>query len=370
MNHDTRSKRSDIIAGEAAEYFVALQVSDAKTKAEFIEWLRISPEHVNEFLAIAALWDTLPDVSAQPSPEELMALAANEKSVIPLIDPGLPLSGEPPVKAAGKTRWLSLGGIAATVAAFIAGGLLTFIPPFPDPDLYSTAIGEQTSIPLPDGSIVTLNTQSTIRVDYSEAYRVIHLTEGEALFEVLKDAQRPFRVIAGSAVIQAVGTQFNVRSVAAEDVTVSVVEGIVDVSAKASLSSPGGAGRSLDTGKSAPAVVVIESVRLTVGQQARIEPRSGQVAVIEAPAVEKAIAWQQRRLVFEHRSLQQVIEEFNRYNDPPIVIDDPQLRKLPISGVFRSNDRESFVQFLAQMQLAESRTRADGTIVLQRAVQE
>lgn len=392
MNNDTPSKRSDVIAEEAAEYFVALQTPDAKTKAEFIDWLKVSPEHVNEFLAVAALWDTLPKVSAQPSAEELIQLAAGDQNVVALakaqredwsnvrsksggLDQQVPLGDaaqerrsstparESPARGGALQRARSprLWASAASIVLAVAAAAL-YLQNMTADD-YATALGEQTSIPLPDGSIVTLNTLSSIQVDYSEAFRVIHLVEGEALFEVSKDPERPFRVIAGSAVIQAVGTQFNVRSVAAEDVTVTVVEGIVDVSAKPSRNSSGDVGRLSDAGEPALAAA-IEPIRLTVGQQARIESRSGQVAVIEVPAVEKAIAWQQRRLVFEHLSLKEVIDEFNRYNDPPIVIDDPELRNLPISGVFRSNDRESFVQFLSQMKLAESHMRADGTIAL------
>ena len=64
-------------------------------------------------------------------------------------------------------------------------------------------------------------------------------------------------------------------------------------------------------------------------------------------------------------TLAEVIDEFNRYNDPPLLIDDPKLRELPISGVFRANDRASFVEFLKIMNLATSETRQDGAIVLQ-----
>jgi transmembrane sensor len=261
-------------------------------------------------------------------------------------------------------RWFGFAA-AAVLAAVLVGGTLPHLLPLLDPNLYRTAVGEQTSISLADGSIVTLNTQSSMRVDYSDAFRVVHLTEGEALFEVAKDASRPFRVISGSAVIQAVGTQFNVRS-GAEEVTVTVVQGIVDVSAQRPGSPSGRVARLPDTDETAEAAVAIEPIRLTVGQQARVESLTGQVAVIEVPAVENALAWQQRRLVFEYLSLEAVIDEFNRYNDPVMVIEDAELQNLPISGVFRANDRESFVQFLSQMKLADSQTRNDGTIVLRR----
>jgi transmembrane sensor len=367
MSKENASKRSDAIAEEAAEWFVALQNPGPNTKTEFLKWLKLSPEHVNEFLSVGVLWDVLPEVAAQPSTEELVRLAIDDRNVIAL--PGLdaPASEAQPraprQKRLPKNRtrrpWLDFAA-AATLAAVVIGGVLMMRPAAEDPNLHSTAIGEQTSLALPDGSLVKLNTQTTIRVAYSEAHRDIELLSGEALFDVAKNPSRPFRVMTGHAVIQAVGTQFNVLN-AAEDIIVTVVEGIVDVSARASRDSAGDADRAPNAGAPPPATV--EPLRLTVGQQARVQSRSGEVAVVDME-IGKALAWQQRRLVFESLSLKEVIDEFNRYNDPPLQIDDRALEQLPISGVFRANDRESFVQFLTQMQLAQSHTRPDGTIVL------
>ena len=107
----------------------------------------------------------------------------------------------------------------------------------------------------------------------------------------------------------------------------------------------------------------MEPLLLEVGQQAQVAE-----GVVEATAedvdVEDAVAWRQRRLIFDALPLKQVIEEFNRYVDPPMEIEERKLESLPISGVFRSNDRDSFLQFLSQMKLAKSYVRADGTVVL------
>ncbi len=230
--------------------------------------------------------------------------------------------------------------------------------PREDPNLYTTATGEQSSVPLLDGSLVVLNTRSTLRVAFSEAYRDVHLADGEALFDVAKEAGRPFGVFTGKAVIQVVGTQFNVRTTA-DGVTVTVVEGVVDVSTAAAEDVVGtGALDGQNSGFDLP-----RPVRLKVGQRAQIKSDSAETVIAEA-LVEDTIAWRQHRLVFNALPLKQVIEEFNRYKDPPVVIEDQTLESLPISGVFRSNNRDSFLQFLSRMELAESSTRTDGTIVL------
>ena len=346
MSRDTSHRRRDVIAEEAAVYLIELESPRPDTRARLATWLKTSPEHVEEFLAVAALWDALPDVSAQPSIEEVVELVASEANVVPLAasDPEPPRPKRP---LGLRSRALGLAA-AATMAAVLIGGALTLRQTPVDPNFHATAIGEQTSLPLPDGSLVTLNTQSALRVDYSSEFRDVHLRRGEALFDVAKQPGRPFRVITPHAVVTAVGTRFNVRS-ETEDVVVTVVEGIVDVAATSAGSQSRGTGR--------------VPTQLTIGQQARVASQSGEVAVVEA-AVDKATAWRERRLVFDSMSLAEVIDEFNRYNDPPLLIEDPALRAMEISGIFRANDRASFVAFLEQMTLAESETRADGTIVL------
>ena len=372
MSRETHHKRRDVIAEEAASYLIELEQPKADTKTKLAGWLKTSPEHVEEFLAVAELWGALPNVHNQPNIDELVALAAGDANIVDLgplsksqshltnsatSNPG---PGKAPVSPSRAHRNWGLGLVAATLAAIAIGTTWSLRPPPVDPDIHTTAIGEQTSLPLPDGSLVTLNTQSTLRVAYSDQFRDIHLTAGEALFDVTKDPERPFRVITEHAVVTAVGTQFNVRNVA-DDVVVTVVEGIVDVVTASATNSGSTAAVPDDPASDPPADPPAGIARLTVGQQARVA--SGEVAVIDT-AVDKATAWKERRLVFESLTLAEVIDEFNRYNDPPLLIDDPALRELPISGVFRANDRASFVEFLNTMNLAQSQTRADGTIVL------
>ena len=379
MNEEKSSRRGDIIAREAADWLVALADADAQTRKAFAAWLRLSPEHVKEFLCVSAIWGMLPELSSQPSIEELVGAAATEPNVVALPDrdqsearrtptrtPTRKPRREPgrtprrerrstPGRSSSRARWM--GRAAGLLVAVAVGAILLISPPVEDPNLYATATGEQSSIPLPDGSLVTLNTRSTMRVRYSDEYRDVHLGDGEALFDVAKDTGRPFRVITEQAIIEAVGTQFSVRK-GIDEVTVTVVEGLVEVSRKA-----GGAKAEMLVDGEPYAERSSQPVRLKVGQQAQVKSGFANPVVVDV-SVEKATAWRQHRLVFEALPLKHVIEEFNRYNDPPTAIEDKELESLPISGVFRSIDRDSFLQFLAQMQLAESSTRADGTIVL------
>ena len=355
-------RRNELLAAEAADWVIALGDADRETRKAFAAWLRTSPEHIREFLAISAIWGALPDVSSRPSAEELVRMAQTQANVIPV--PGL--ERIPARESRGRRiirsrrilrrRWAGRAA-AAVVLALAAAAILLEIIPGGNRNLYATGIGEHASVPLPDGSVVTLNTRSTIRVAYSAQHRDVHLVGGEALFEVAEAVSRPFRVITEQGVIEALGTQFNVR-VNAGEVTVTVVEGVVAVSSADyrpdAEVQPADSSREEDS---------LSTVRIRTGQQARLRSGSPAAEVIET-ALEKTITWRERRLVFEALPLEQVIEEFNRYNDPPAVIDSESLKSLPISGVFRSDDLESFLQFLSQMELAEFSERDDGAIVL------
>lgn len=351
-----RSNRNELLAAEAADWVVALADADHRTRVEFADWLRASPENIREFLAVAVIWRTLPDVSSQPTVEELVRLAASQGNVIEMPKAARSVTSRRPKRIANRRRRLGWAVSAAIVLSAIGLNL-----PFGgDPEPYVTLIGEQSSVPLPDGSLVNLNTRSSMRVAYSAHYRDIFLDDGEALFDVAENIERPFRVITDQLMIVATGTQFNVR-MDGEEVTVTVVEGGVDVTSmrgdlEAYTESDGNAG----------ATETRVPMHLEVGQQARIRSGSREAEIIDA-VVEKAIAWREHRLIFESVPLQQVIEEFNRYNDPPTLIEDEQLQTLAISGIFRSDDRQSFLQFLQQMGLAEFAERPDGAIALTRA---
>ncbi|MCY4256263.1 MAG: FecR domain-containing protein [Gammaproteobacteria bacterium] len=341
------SRRRELLAAEAAQWLAALEGADAARREQFAQWLRASPEHVREFLAAAAVWDSLPGVSAQPSAEALVRLASRSDNVVAL-EGAHPGAANPRAKRLGRWRWGWAAATAAAAALALAAALRLLAPVAAPPAMdYATEVGEQLSVSLADGSMITLNTRSALRVAYSEARRDVYMGGGEALFEVAEDSARPFRVFADSALIEAVGTRFNVRKRPGE-VAVTVLEGAVDV-------SPG------RSGANAAAIQPPPAVRVVADQQARAA--AGKVVLVDRDA-SAVIAWRERRLVFDALPVRDVLAEFDRYQAQPVVIADPAIAALPISGVFRSDDRESFLQFLDQMGIAEHSRRPDGVILL------
>ena len=205
------------------------------------------------------------------------------------------------------------------------------------PPAYETAIGEQRDLVLADGSRVTLNTASRLVVRYDDERRRLELAQGEALFDVRKDPARPFEVSTGSSIARALGTRFAVRRGANDAVTVSVLDGVVEIV------------RSEDTDRHS----VPKTGQEISGTEQRIVPklRRGEAASVDAlgkpgPIVvanlKRIEAWQGRKLEFEAEPLASALAEVNRYSDTPLVLGSPELAALRISGVFRTNEMDGF----------------------------
>jgi transmembrane sensor len=152
----------------------------------------------------------------------------------------------------------------------------------------------------------------------------VTLLAGQALFRVAKDAQRPFVVRAGDTQVRAVGTEFDVYKKQSETV-VTVVEGRVETYEESSRAGGG-------------------AIVLSAGEQLTVLPHTVTKPTRADPSV--ATAWLQQRLIFEETPLSEVAEEFNRYNQRPLSIEDRELQGLRISGVYSSTDPASLINFL------------------------
>lgn len=378
------------IAHKAAEWFFELAHGNEADQFAFGAWLRESPRHVEEFLLVTAAYKELEHVSAD-LPLDLEELrAALMRNVAPLregslnLDPAAtgrdstaldtppsgrdstasdtPPSGRSTTSARPRARakrtvgrgWAASrwAALAALVVALIGGGWL-LSSGLLNGQSYSTVVGEMRSFELPDGSIIELNTRSQVRVRFTPQSRDIQLVAGEALFKVAHNPARPFRVQAGEAVIQAVGTQFNVYR-RTEGTTVSVLEGVVRVSDKAV---------GLNSSQPLPPA---RTEMVAAGQETLI----GTNGHITAPALAdtaKATAWRQRRLVFRADPLAEVAAQFNRYNRRlQIRVEGAVARSTPLTGIFDADDPESLVLFLTGIRDLNTERRGDEVIVERR----
>jgi transmembrane sensor len=320
---------------------------------EFGEWVARSPERVEAYLQTARLVQAIKSprlIWPSTAAEALIREAkARPEAVLPFSTGRVPAR----VKRQGARYFHKMAWGAAAVL-LMGIGLALFMQQRPQE--FRTALGEQRSVLLADGSRVTLNTASAIEVNLHKSRRWVRLVKGEALFEVAHDAARPFEVRAGNAVIGDVGTQFNV-DMRSRGTTVTVVEGQVAVN-----SAGPEEGTGAQTAHRGPDSM---SAALILGANDRIViTPSGLGALQRGINVAAAVVWTHRQLMFEHQPLSDVAEEFNRYNKDRIDIESAELKRQEVTGVFEAKDPASFVAFLSSIPGVEIRKGADGAHVV------
>jgi len=242
----------------------------------------------------------------------------------------------------GRLRGLSRWALAASVFIAIAVGGVRF---WPSATSYSTPVGGIASVPMSDGSAVTLNTDSKIRLDVTKTQRLVELQQGEAFFDVAKDPSRPFIVTAGSKRVVAVGTKFSVRR-KGNELQVFVTEGRVRVEDVAAATTEHDA-----------------LLTLSAGGLARGEGDALLVQQKTVPEIERHLSWRTGYLIFRDTPLSDAVAEFNRYNAQQLVIDDPRVAEIRVSGKFRPTQYEAFGR-LMQEGFAVRMHRVGGDIVL------
>lgn len=212
---------------------------------------------------------------------------------------------------------------AAAAAVVIAIGAAVY---YLRADDVVTDIGQQQVRLLRDGTRVTLNTNTRIEVDYDEHARRVHLIRGEAWFEVAKSASWPFLVSVDGEIVRALGTSFIVRHDAAQDLSVTLVEGRVSVTPIDQNAAP------------SDAQVLTPGQRLVLSEHA--------TAAVDRPDLTRVTAWRHGRVEFDATSLADAAREMNRYSKTRVILADADLARLRIGGVFRAGDSEEFVRIV------------------------
>lgn len=319
----------------------------ATDEAQLTEWLNASTAHRVAFLRLEAGWEKssrlkvfgVKGTPGRVPPRGRWHLSAFFSRQVP----GTGASGLSGLSGTHRftARRRMAFALAATVLLVVgAGAYLTLHAPG---DRYSTPIGGVASIPLRDGSQITLNTASKIRVALTESERHIELQSGEAFFSVAKDPTRPFVVEAGSRRIIAVGTQFSVRR-NADAVQVIVTEG------KVRLETSG--------------LTTQHSALLSAGEIAELSNTAVALKNEDVPKIEDALSWRTGYLTFDEVTLADAIAEFNRYNTQKIYIEDPALAELRISGKFRATNSSDFIHLLRTGFAVQIRQTEDSTYLV------
>jgi transmembrane sensor len=323
MSEIVRLKTQTLIDNEAAIWTWRLDSGPltAAEESELDAWLCLDYRHRTAFEELRSTWSALNHLAERPPDEKLAALAR--------------LGPRPETRRIffGRKRYWQ----AAAAMLVIALGTALWVTQRPGMQVMSTAVGQHRRVALTDGSQVTLNTDTLLAVELTPQRRDVYLRRGEAHFDVVYDATRPFYVHVGDAVIRDVGTQFEVRLLSDRDIDVLVDEGQVEVRGPAAA----------------------DWVRaVSAGEQLSIAGPDLEVKSVSPKQVADDLAWREGALVFEGEPLSQALAEVGRYTRTRIVLGGPKVASLHISGRFRTDDVQGFFRALqAALPVQVSRPR-------------
>jgi len=368
---DNPQRDQDISLTQAGEWLLDMKCSAVSPEAleEFNTWMSEDDTHPDRMDLVESVWNALDVLEDDP-----VTVKAVQESI-------------EKEQRGSKRRWLDRLHLnlptfryaaAAAVTVLVIGALWLTRSGTPLPVDHRTAIGEQRMIYLADGSTAHLDTQTAVSIWYDGNLRRVELIEGQALFSVAHETERPFVVTVGNAAVRALGTEFNVRKKDNGKIAVAVASGRVQVGRKAQIlrddSREGTLGSIPDT------VADPESEGETAGSQPAEPPRLAMEVVeqgeqllfdasetaheVKTVEVHRISAWQEGRLDFQNAPLSEVIGELNRYVETPMVIGDPDLGDMTISLFFKIKDRKDFLNTLEKVIPITYRATSDGRIII------
>lgn len=295
----------DAIYEAAALWWSRRHESGAEVRAAFAHWLDADPLHAEAYDAIEAAWDAfdaaLPAADLPDSDETVLTPMSQTRRARPV-----------------SRRWFGAGLLGTAAAA--GAGIFVWQKSRSEAYEFATGIGERRREILADGSIVDLDANSHLRVEFNGWKRNLQLVKGRVLFDVAKDANRPFVVAAATETVTALGTLFWVEVRNAET-TVSLIRGRVRA----------------ETADDGLELAPGDLVAFAGGRRLRLAHG------IDAATTQ---AWRTGRLVFDNEPLARVAERMNDYSTDKIVVGDTKAGALRISGSFLAGQNQAFIEAL------------------------
>jgi transmembrane sensor len=318
---------------EVAAYWHGLYEAgelDATLRERFDAWLAAHPDHRAAYASVENTWAGMANAGAD---ERILAMRQD-------------------ALAAPRTalfRRAKAPAMAASIvaAAMVVGVLIQRSTLSPRAGEFATQVGERSSITLADGTTVVLNTSSRMQVAFDQQIRRVHLLAGQAWFKVAKNQPRPFVVEAGGERVTAHGTAFDVRIEDHDRVQVTLVEGRVSVEMLKGVPEQGGGVTHED---------LLPGDQLIVAAAAPVSKSRVDLA--------KATSWREGQIIFDDDTLAVAVAEVNRYSAKQIILADPRLASLRMSGVFLAGHSESFLETIVGNFPIKVTADAEGRLLL------
>ena len=327
---------------QAIAWRLRMAESRSESSAALEEWVAADVRNATAWHKVQTPWEILGDHATTPEVIHLRRAALAHAHGFARPSPN-------------RWRVAALGLSAAAVIVTLGFALLW--QTHPHFDVYRTKAGERRTETLTDGSEITLDSNSEVRVRYTRSSRELVLAHGQALFNVTHDVLRPFSVAADRQNIVATGTSFNVDLLGSQ-LLVTLLEGHVIVVPHESDKD----GVPLPTDHADTTSPTLARIEMDAGEQLLIAPRLP--PSITHVNVDHAVAWEKGRLVFQDEPLASVVRRVGRYSEHPIVIADEATANLRISGVFREGDVEGFVSTVVSYLQVHAEHESDGSIRL------
>lgn len=305
----------------AAEWLLRLRADDMSSQEvdAWTQWLLADPAHARAFDDLSLLWDAVEPAAAGPATDARPAAA-------PAVD--APRRRPPRAqRRAGQGRRRLLAALVAGVGVLALGGWWFSARDAGGTTVVraETGVGEHRQVRLSDGTVVDLGAASRMEVRYSPSRREVELLAGQGLFAVAQQADRPFEVRAGDAMVRALGTRFSV-SLRPQSVAVVVSEGQVQVN-------------DLAAATSAP-------LRLVAGLGGTLRAGGGIEGPVEVDPAD-ATAWVAGQIVYRGAGVADVVADLNRYSGRPVVLMAEAESLHRVTGRWLTRDVDGWLEGLA-----------------------
>jgi len=293
-------------------------------------WLSNSRENYKIFMELAELWDSmdaltrLADIFPEPEADRREALRGYAWPIAATVLIGFAFA-----------TWLG-GGVTVQSESPVVATVVV-------PALYETAVGQQSTHELSDGTTIVLNTNSLVAVKYTDSNRLLTLVRGEMHVSVAHDPSRPLSVMVGDKIVQAVGTEFNLEITSDQNIELVVTDGLVMVGV---LDSP-----IEEQANDAPLILTRSSTLVAAGQEVTFNANDAELDSIEAEDIENEnisikLSWREGNLIFRGESLEEAVSEVGRYTAVEFVFLDEESKKVRVAGLFKAGDVEGLLAAL------------------------
>ena len=338
---------------DTADYFVTRLFSGSMTEEEekaITAWCASDELNRREFDRALAIWS---EVDALEQDSDLVALC-NE-----------------PLKSTPAERLVSRWPQFAIAASLFCAVLLFQVVEKEQPDedvltRYATAVGEQKVVELSDGSLVTLNTNSQLIVDFSHNNRRTVLDYGEAFFDVAPNPARPFNVELGQRAITVLGTKFNVKKIRGGEVKVAVMEGEVAIHRKEDKVSKSAPLLSIQKSEQAQSLPAPDQYRIKGGSVVVLKEADYAMSAWLPSDIDNIQSWRQGVVRFDSQPLANVVKEINRYTEKKILVEDVSAMALEVNAVLRLDRLDSILDGLERTLPIEVTRHTDHVVIAMR----